>query len=132
VHNADKELVHCKKKIEVHLVKSGANVGAEEAGGSDREVKASKSDGCRTMDSSMIAKLDEMLKIIKELKNGEGESQQLKQLKRTVESMKEEMIKIRQDVKTIAEAVEEIRLDMISTIRKEMRTNFADDRDEKS
>jgi len=55
------------------------------------------------------------------LKNGEGESQQLKQLKRTVESMKEEMIKMRQDVnKTIAETVEKIKLDVISTIRKEM------------
>jgi len=57
VYNTDKELVHCKGRIEVHLAKPSANVGAEVAGGSDKEVKASKSNGCRTMDS-MDTKLD--------------------------------------------------------------------------
>jgi len=96
-------------------------VGAEESYGSDKEVKTSKSDDCRRMDSDIIAKLDEMFIVIQELRSGEGESQQLKQLKRTVESMKEEMIKMRQDInKTIAETVEKIKLDVIGTIRKEM------------
>jgi len=61
VHNTDKELVHCKGKIEVYLAKPSANVGAEEARGSNKETKASKSDGCQTMDSSMDTKLDEIL-----------------------------------------------------------------------
>jgi len=66
----------------------------------------------------MDTKLDEILIIVKELKNEVGEIQQLK---KTVETMKEEMVNIRQDVnKTIAETVEKVKLDVISTIRKEM------------
>jgi len=53
------------------------------------------------------------------LKDEMGEIQQLKQLKKTVETMKEEMVKIRQDVnKTIAETVEKVTLEVIHTIRK--------------
>jgi len=66
----------------------------------------------------MDIRLDEILIIIKKLKDKEGENQQLK---KTVETMKEEMVKIRQDVtKTIAETVEEemvkIRQDVNKTI----------------
>jgi len=118
VHNTDKELVQCKRGMKVHLARPSANKGTEEAARSDKEAKASKSDGCRTMDNDMATRLDEILIIIKELKNKEGENQQLK---KTVETMKEEIIKIRQDVtKTIAETVEKAKLEVISTIRKEM------------
>jgi len=52
------------------------------------------------------------------LKDEVGEIQQLK---KTVETMQEEMIKIRQDFnKAIAETVEKVRLEVISTLRKEM------------
>jgi len=61
IYNTDKELVHCKRRIEVHLAKPSANVGTEAAGGNDKEAKASKSDGYRTMGSSMDTKLDEIL-----------------------------------------------------------------------
>jgi len=84
VHDTDKELVHCQAKIEVHVSKPSANVQAEAAGGSDKEAKASKSDGCRTMDSSMDTKLDEILIRVKELKDEVGEIQQIK---KTVETM---------------------------------------------
>jgi len=36
-------------------------MGVEATGGSDKEAKALKSDGCRTMDSSMDTKLDKIL-----------------------------------------------------------------------
>jgi len=73
------------------------------------------------MNSGIDTRLDEILIIIKELKDKEGENQQLKQLKKTVETMKEEMVKIRRDVtKTIAETVEKAKLEMINTFRKEM------------
>jgi len=45
MHNTDKELVQCKRGIEVHLARPSANEGAEEAAESDKEAKASKSDG---------------------------------------------------------------------------------------
>jgi len=80
VYNTDKELVHCKGKIEVHLAKPSANVGAEAAGGSDKEAKASKSDGCRTMGSSMDTKQEEILIRVKELKDEVGEFSNLRRL----------------------------------------------------
>jgi len=60
MHNTDKELV--QGGIEIHLARPTENVGAKEAGGSDKEAK---SDGCRTMDSNMDTKLDEILIIVK-------------------------------------------------------------------
>jgi len=114
VHTKDKELVHSKEQVKVHLAKPSA-------GRSNKEAKASKSDGCRTMDSSVDTKLDELLIIVKELKNEMGEIQQLKQLEKTVETIKEEMVKMRQDFnKTIAETMEKLKSELISTIRKEM------------
>jgi len=40
VHNTDKELLPCKERIEVHLTKPSANVGADAASGSGKEAKA--------------------------------------------------------------------------------------------
>jgi len=118
VHNTDKELVPCKGRIEVYLTKPCANVGAEAAGGSGKEAKASKFDGCRTMDSSMNSKLDEILIRVKEWKD---EVVGIQQLKKTVEAMQEEIVKVRQEFnKAIEETVEKVRLEMISTVRKEM------------
>jgi len=49
VHNTNKELMQCKGGMEVHLARPSAKKGAEEAAGSDKEAKASKPDGCRTV-----------------------------------------------------------------------------------
>jgi len=58
----------CKGTVEVHVTKPSANVGVA-ASESDREAKASNSESCRTTDSSMDSRIEEIFIIVKEIRD---------------------------------------------------------------
>jgi len=92
VYNREKELIPCKETVEVYLTKTSAKVGAEAAGGSGKEAKASKCESCRiTMDSNIVSKMEEIYIRVKEMRDEVVGIQQT-----VVEAVQEEMVKLTQ------------------------------------
>jgi len=99
-YNTKKELILCKGRVEVYVTKPSANGGAA-AAGNGRETKASNSESCRTTDSSMNSRIEEIFTIVKEMRDEMVGKQLLKE--DIAEAVEEEMDKVKQESSLLEE-----------------------------